>query len=318
MFGDRKELILPLVLDIANLVRMAAESNDAAPLARSTRQTLAVRQQHESLPSAEFLRAEPNAQPRVLDSAMHDDRFSVDVGEDDVKIKHTSDTQINEGRAFHVTRSAPFYDHLLKKMVPNVRSAMAPKKHPILQRRVDSGIPPRPPSNLPLNQKPFVVPSTTITPMPETTPFISSVGNGSDLYNEVEDLALNSLNGTYIGDSEAQATDTGLESEDAVDENEDDEQLPTAEKLIGGRYRKKPHSRYSHRKPGLSLSSASLCEKFTGSVCLRVEDYPMLVMDFQLNIDFSVKPHETLFQGSNHGQHSTTQVRYGCPLGRVS
>lgn len=275
MFGDRKELILPLVLDIANLVRMAAESNDAA----QPHKALAVHEQYESLPSAEFHRAERDAQPSVPDSQMHDDRLSVDM-DDEVKIMDTRENSNNnnEQRAFLVTRSAPFYDHLLKKMVPNLRAAMGPKRLPVLQRRVDSGAPPKPPPNLPLNQRPFVVPSTTMT-VPETTP-IATTGNANDSYNEVEELALTSLNGTYVADSEALATE-GVS--DDIDEEDDDgdEQLPTAEKLIGGRYRKKPHSRYSHRKPGLSLSTASLCEKFTGSVCLRVEDYPMYVCRIQ-------------------------------------
>lgn len=256
MFGDRKELILPLVLDIANLVRMAAESNDAAPQ-RSTRQTLAVRDQ----PSAEFLRAEPEAQPSAPNLAIHDDRLSIDV-DDEPEIMATSEGSQGENRGFIVTRSTPFYDHLLK-MVPNYKGPN--KRQPILQRRVDAGAPPKPPPTLPLNQKPFLVPSTPagkVSFQPETTPNILNL----EAYNEVEDLALNSLNGT--GDSQALASETGPDSEDDDDAG-DEEALPTAEKLIGGRYRIKPHSRYSHRKP------SSLCEKFTGSVCLRVEDYPM-------------------------------------------
>lgn len=254
MFGDRKELILPLVLDIANLVRMAAESNDAAPQ-RNTRQT----------PSAEFLHAEPEAQPSAPDLAIHDDRLSIDV-DDEPEIMETSEGSQGENRGFIVTRSAPFYDHLLK-MVPNFKGPG--KRQPILQRRVDSGAPPKPPPTLPLNQKPFLVPSTPAVKSSfqpaATTPTLPL-----EAYNEVEDLALNSLNGT--GDSEALASETGPDSEDNDDAG-DEEALPTAEKLIGGRYRTKPHSRYSHRKP--QHSSTSLCEKFTGSVCLRVEDYPM-------------------------------------------
>lgn len=263
MFGDRKELILPLVLDIANLVRMAAESNDAAPQQRSGSSAYKTQ-----LPLAEFLRAEPDIQPRGPDSAMHDDRFSVDIN-DEPEIMDTSEynNNNNEKRAFLVTRSAPFYDHLLKKMVPSLRSPKVPNKHPVLQRRVDSGSPPMPPSNLPLNQNPFAVPSTpgylhettTNTPLPNA-------------YNEIEDMALNGLNGSHVERSDVIAGET---STDPTEADEDEEHLPTAEKLIGGRYRKKPHSRYSQRKPGYPLSSQSLCEKFTGSVCLRVEDYPM-------------------------------------------
>lgn len=270
MFGDRKELILPLVLDIANLVRMAAESNDAAQ-PRSAHKTFAGGEKFESLPSAEFLQAEPAAEPNVPNSAMNDDRLSIDM-DDEPEIMDTAEENHNnnEQRAFHITRSAPFYDHLLKKMVPSFRSAGPIKKQPILQRRIDSGCPPGLPSNLPLNQKPFVVPSSSAT-LPATTPRSSPV---NESYNQVEDLALNGLNGTYVDDADAQESETIMNLGD-VDEEDNEEQLPMAEKLIGGRYRKKPHSRYSHRKPGLSLSSASLCEKFTGSVCLRVEDYPM-------------------------------------------
>lgn len=275
MFGDRKELILPLVLDIANLVRMAAESNDAAPRSSSSSsiksQTLAVRDQYDSLASAEFHRAEPETQPIAPNLAMHDDRFSVDV-DDEPEIMETSEGSSNgESRAFVVTRSAPFYDHLLK-MVPNYKPMGPKKQQPILQRRVDAGPPPKPPVTLPLNQKPFLVPSTTeMKVTPESTSAIP-MQNSNVSYNEVEDLALNALNGTYVSDSEAMASES-RDNEEGDEEEGDDEQLPTAERLIGGRYRKKPYSRYSHRKP--SGSSASLCEKFTGSVCLRVEDYPM-------------------------------------------
>lgn len=295
MFGDRKELILPLVLDIANLVRMAADNNDAQPRSTNSaaaaaaavtpaRKTLAVR---ESLPSAEFLRAEPDAQPRVPDSAMHDDRLSIDVNDEAATIVthksidgNSNNNNNSEKRAFLVTRSAPFYDHLLKKMLPSLRATagggsrkaqtpVAPPPQPppphklSIQRRVDSGSSVQPSPSL--NQKPFVVPSTPIS-LPETTT-ISSMVNES--YNEVEDLALNALNGTAVGnDSEAQGTSFG----EPVDD--DDEQLPTAEKLIGGRYRKKPYSRFAYRNPTIA-TPVSLCEKFTGSVCLRVEDYPM-------------------------------------------
>lgn len=264
MFGDRKELILPLVLDIANLVRMAAESNDAAQQQRSGayQQTLG-----EKLPTAEFLRSERDAQPRAPNSAMRDDRLSVDMN-DEPEIMDTSEynNNRNERRAFLVTRSAPFYDHLLKKMVPNLRSAMASNKPPVLQRRVDSGSPPKPPTNLPLNQNPFAVPSTPSS-LPESTT-IKTLANES--YNEIEALALNGLNGSYVEGSDSVASETGV---DPDNDDEDEEHLPTAEKLIGGRYRKKPSSRYTQRKPG--YPSSSLCEKFTGSVCLRVEDYPM-------------------------------------------
>lgn len=252
MFGDRKELILPLVLDIANLVKLAAESNHAG--ARSKGQSLAVHDQYDPLPAA-----------------VHDDRLSVDM-DDEVVVRDTKEENHSEQRAFIVTRSAPFYDHLLK-MVPK---PMAPKKQPVLQRRVDSGQPPKPPTTLPLNQKPFLVPSTVEARVPTsvTPPTMQmSSKNHSGAYNEVEDLALQNLNGTHWTDSEPSATELDEEDEDAAD----DETLPTAEKLIGGRYRKKPYSRYSQRKPGSSLAAASLCEKFTGSVCLRVEDYPMCV-----------------------------------------
>ena len=271
MFGDRKELILPLVLDIANLVRMAAESNEAAPqLPPSAGNTLAVRDQYESLPSAEFLRAEPEAQPSVPNSAIHDDRLNIDLDEAKPKIRDARSFNNNQQRAFLVTRSAPFYDHLFKKMGPNQRTPMASQKAPALQRRVDLvNAPGAAPSNLPLNQKPFVVPTTT---PPTTTTTKITIVRGNDSLNEIEELALNGLNGTLVDDPERDNNGTTTTDDSA---NDDEEALPTAEKLIGGRYRKRPPSRYSNRLPGSTYSAASLCEKFTGSVCLRVEDYPM-------------------------------------------
>lgn len=259
MFGDRKELILPLVLDIANLVQMAAQTNDAEPppqdaaaKATTAGKTLAVRDQYELLPSAELTSSRVERSAPQL-AALNDDRMVV---EEPAPVEISDNRK--EGRSLIVNRSAPFYDHLMKKIIPRVRT-------PTIQRRSDVAASPG------LNKAPFVVPSTQNgNNIPETT--ISHVQrNNTESYNEVEDLALRALNGTVLDtDSAAQLNNN--------DDDEDEETLPTAEKLIGGRYRKKPHSRYSHRKPpSYPISNPSLCEKFTGSVCLRVEDYPMYV-----------------------------------------
>lgn len=275
MFGDRKELILPLVLDIANLVKMAAVSSpddtEQAEPAYSYNSYKTVNKVRDSLPSADFLKALPKENVSVLQTeqripnlALSDDRMTVEEKEDEEALEMSEDK--SETRAFLVTRSAPFYDHLLK-MIPSF--TQKPQKKAIIQRREDKYV--SPPM---LNQKPFLLPvslnstSTTESPKDNLNRSANSVDQNITL-NEIEDLALTGLNGSL---------QFGLEDHLVNDDEEDDEKLPLAEMLIGGRHRKKGRPRYPYRKHpsgSSTANSAALCEKFTGGVCLRVEDYPM-------------------------------------------
>lgn len=88
-----------------------------------------------------------------------------------------------------------------------------------------------------------------------------SPSNGT--LEEIEHLALSDLNGTVSYPTKS------LHNQN----REEDESLPTPEKLISSsRYRsKRPHQ----RKPQLIQEGLRNCERFTGTLCLHVNDYPM-------------------------------------------
>ncbi|GAB0100329.1 neurotrophin 1 [Sergentomyia squamirostris] len=236
MFGDRKDLILPLVLDIANLVRFATTT------AHYTAYDTFF--EHEPIPQAQLLRRSFDTQSTVESDRkneasrtslpenpvlnMRDDRLSV---EDDDGVVVTTDNdhrngRQSESRSFLVTKE-PHYEKLVQ-MIPN------------FDQKLDQG-----------DQK-----SSESKPLPITLTRSTPTERNMTL-EEIEDLAFESLNGTDV-------TETPTTS--------NPENLPTPEMLIGRkRYRKKPPQNLLFRRPP-GLGS---CEKFTGSICLRVDDYPM-------------------------------------------
>ena len=148
-----------------------------------------------------------------------------------------------------------------------------------------------------------VVSSTTLSP-PTTeyitteAPFIvtpeTSLDENYEPYQLVEDMAFASLNGSEVFLQEDDNKDNDLISE--AKSEPDDEILPTPEELIAGpRYRivgnKLAHMRSkivpgkrkrvqmrSHTKQstgGNGVPAPRKCERFTASMCIKTEDYPM-------------------------------------------
>lgn len=96
------------------------------------------------------------------------------------------------------------------------------------------------------------------------TPLYNMNGNRNLTMEEIEDLALSSLNGTEFGDDVAHE---GNQQQMLGGAPVNNSLLPTAEMLIGGRYRKG----YGYHKNKIDDS----CDTFAGGICLRVENYPM-------------------------------------------
>uniref|UniRef100_A0A6B2E9X5 Putative conserved secreted protein n=1 Tax=Phlebotomus kandelakii TaxID=1109342 RepID=A0A6B2E9X5_9DIPT len=240
MFGDRKDLILPLVLDIANLVRFAATPH------YSTYDTFF---ENEPIPQAQLLRrsftqstVESDERNEVVNTTnpmlnIRDDRLSVEEDEGVIVTNdgHRSPRQ-SESRAFLVTRE-PHYDKLIQLM-------------PQFDQKLDKD-----------DQKSEEALDSQVgesQTLPITLTRSSPIERNLTL-EEIEDLAFESLNGTEA--TESPTTKSG-------------ENLPTPEMLIGRhRNRKKPPPSFLFRKPPLPSSHG--CEKFTGNICLRVDDYPM-------------------------------------------
>ncbi|XP_059614985.1 neurotrophin 1 [Phlebotomus argentipes] len=250
MFGDRKDLILPLVLDIANLVRFATTTPHY-----TTYDTFF---ENEPIPQAQLLRRSFNTQSTVesderneaaaagLDTAnpmsnIRDDRLSVE--EDDGVIVTTNEGQRSprqsESRAFLVTREPPHYDKLVQ-MMPQFEQKLEQDSQKSPTEATDQLV-------------------GESRPLPITLTRASPIERNLTL-EEIEDLAFESLNGTDSTDSPAAESDS--------------ENLPTPEMLIGRkRHRKKPPPSFLYRQP--SHLSSHTCERFTGNICLRVDDYPM-------------------------------------------
>lgn len=160
---------------------------------------------------------------------------------------------------------------------------------------------------LKLNTTAFASPKETTTTAPpatvsETTeeqPFIVTPEkpieeNNYEPYQLVEDMAFASLNASEIALNENDNKESDLTSEAKTEP--DDEILPTPEELIAGpRYRivgnklapmrskfmpakRKRVQVRTHTKPnavGNGVPAPRKCERFTASMCLKTEDYPM-------------------------------------------
>ncbi|XP_058983508.1 neurotrophin 1 isoform X2 [Musca domestica] len=148
---------------------------------------------------------------------------------------------------------------------------------------------------LKLNTTAFATPKeTTLTPLTTTTPVeveqkpSNEANPDLEPYQIVEDLAFASLNGTEIVlNDEDEPQEREVSSENS---NPDGELLPTPEELIAGpRYRvaanklirpakgKRVPPKQIRTRPqqGSGVTPPKKCERFTASMCIRTEDYPM-------------------------------------------
>lgn len=228
LFGDRKKLILPIIFDIANLVRTAASSS----------QNNRKYQEHEAIPDAQYLRRSfresltelldkndvvNTTETEIPESNLKDDRLQIEESSSSTKLlkpqtlsklmELNSDTRSFHERKLNMTNFEGTTD----------QDAME--------------------SNVPLD----------IT-LPR------SMSNPTNIsLEQYEHLALSELNDTL--------------AENQVLKGNSTEDLPTPEMLIS-RYRvKNPYRKNTivHPHTGIDLRT---CERF-GTLCLRVEDYPM-------------------------------------------
>uniref|UniRef100_A0A1B0CQB6 Uncharacterized protein n=1 Tax=Lutzomyia longipalpis TaxID=7200 RepID=A0A1B0CQB6_LUTLO len=211
MFGDRKDLILPLILDMANLIRFATTTaqyntydtffeNEPIPHAQLLRRSLTQSTMEESDAQNEAIETILNTTDPLPNPMLNirDDRLSV---EDDDGVIVATDGQRSprqsESRAFLVNREQPHYEKLIQ-LIPNFDQKLDLDEQRSTPETTD-----------PLVEDP--------QPLPITLTRASPTEKNLTL-EEIEQLAFESLNGTDTTD---------------LPSTQSDENLPTPEKLIG-------------------------------------------------------------------------------------
>lgn len=254
MFGDRPDLILPLVLDIANLIRAAAQKQ-REEFRKSDRY-----REHEKLTSDQILRRSFNVNARGFEKAEDDSVGTIMVAPppshlrtDRLEIEEADTVNVKE-HSQNEARSIDF-NYQPEQSRPQALPLISAKK----QRYEAMTYHERKLNMTAFNQTPkhkdqLAMPSDG--PIPVTLPRIEPSQSRNMSIEEIEDMAFSSLNGTL--------EEVEVDSNVTVDPNS-----PMAEMLVGGRYRK----RNPFRKGYVEES----CERFTGGVCLRVQNYPALV-----------------------------------------
>lgn len=259
MFGDRPELILPLVLDIANLIRSAAQkqSDEYYPNDHYKEQ--------ERIPNNQWLRrsfnvnakgfqkpsdgiAKPQSNPRnSFSSYITDERLSVEENEKPIETPSKPVSAEPRSMDFNMPESKspealPFIQLSAKKQRYEAMTYHERNMNMTAFNQTES------------HKDQLAMASDG--PIPVTLPRaeVLELALGKNLTrDQIEDLAFAGLNGTFKEEDEASFLNgTSAES-------------PTAEMLI---------SRFRKKKPFRKFNDET-CERFTGGVCLRVDDYPM-------------------------------------------
>ncbi|XP_052844606.1 neurotrophin 1-like isoform X2 [Drosophila gunungcola] len=303
MFGNDKKLLLPIVFDIANLIKsstrkyinLGSESASAAlfhtPISRREDDLTAEESQQDDQVGTIAVNVEPKPKevsPREKPSESLEDFFDEMGAEvlDPQMINEalTGDLHGNETKAAkpenhgqRVRRSANEFVHKLTRSVPASVS----------EQQLLGGIAGR---TIKLNTTAF---QQAISQEVEEEQVASS--SDDQAYLAVEDLAFAGLNGTEIPLSADERLD--LQRNSAEDT---EEPLPSPEELIAGpRYRlgKRPlhgqksgspikrkrvqtsvrgrhKTAASSHKPVVAASHKK-CERFTSNMCIRTDDYPL-------------------------------------------
>ncbi|XP_016977183.2 neurotrophin 1 isoform X1 [Drosophila rhopaloa] len=299
MFGNDKKLLLPIVFDIANLIKsstrnyinLGSDLSSAAllhtPINRREDDLTAEESQQDDQVGTIAVDVEPKGvSPRedpsesledffdemgaeVLDPQMINEALTGDL----LGKKTKPEKPENHGQ--RVRRSANEFVHKLTRSVPASVS----------EQQLLGGIAGR---TIKLNTTAFQQSSSQ-----EEQQVASS--NDDQAYLEVEDLAFAGLNGTEIPLSADERLDLQRNSAE-----ETEEPLPSPEELIAGpRYRPgkrplpgqksgspikrkrvqssgrgRPKTAASSHKPVVAPSHKK-CERFTSNMCIRTEDYPL-------------------------------------------
>ncbi|KAL5293181.1 NT1 family protein [Megaselia abdita] len=259
MFGDDEKLTLPIIFDIANLVKTAADKY--------------LRYEHEMLPTAA-----PKQEPlQTISSRRNIDLTSTEEVDDFLEDPYMEPKLINEAlipkpvvaNSSRSKRSTEFVHKLVRAI---------PLNHETNQLNTTQFLGPYDYNpETPKTIAPTISTTVEYRPTKQTT-FPSDAENTVLDYNQVEDLALADLNGT---DSDQRPMPTASPSNGKDD-------LPAAEELVGGPHIRGPNKiRYNTKPPrgpppGLSIGPIrpsevypKRCERFTASMCIRADDYPL-------------------------------------------
>lgn len=302
MFGERRSLILPILFDIANLIKTAA----VAP-ATGARHARTLLEDIARVPAAELLRhsyiplqqSGAVTRPPIADNVtapvaamLRDDRLHVDDTDDVlttrnlvVHASHHEERRSLAGADATTMRSRSNDQRSYHERKLNMTNFNASTGD---QYAMESeGVPiritlPRSPMSRP-NDVPHFQPQSQQQMVPQSMPQTSdSVQQPQLTLEEYEDLALRDLNDTIVSATSLSSTDEDDAHSPApqqmVRNETTGELLPLPEMLIS-RYRNKnnPNRKLlAAGSNGLESSVAAVrhCERF-GSLCLRVEDYPM-------------------------------------------
>ncbi|XP_017480513.1 PREDICTED: uncharacterized protein LOC108369834 isoform X2 [Rhagoletis zephyria] len=313
MFGNDEKLLLPIVFDIANLVRNSARKYLGfeldVPTHKPNEQHITIDRRIDDLYNVELAEFDNNTNS---ESAL-DDFFS-ETGEEmldpqsineelqeaankraasPIKTKNISSTIASPNRTKREV-AAPEFVHKLVRSMP-------------LSIDEDNNSPDGPENNIKLNTSGFFsskdlssdpFPGSTTTmetflPINENKQVTGSQLPSTQTYQEVEDLAFASLNGTAV--NLQVATETPIAALDEL--------LPSPEELIAGpryrissnkmpsgrpkpptvkrkrvqvsRMRSKIAAQNSIGRGGNGVAPPKKCERFTSSMCIRTEDYPL-------------------------------------------
>ncbi|KAL1373733.1 hypothetical protein pipiens_005100 [Culex pipiens pipiens] len=267
MFGDRQELILPLVYDIANMIRTVAKKesllNNQFPAA----------DEEEQVPSQQLLRrsfsvrSEPqgfrmSTEVESADSNLKDDRLVVDVDDEaDVEpagpegrsLTPVAEKLVQSKPRFNNAQMVKSRDKTEDRMSYHERKLNMTAFNSTKNQRDQMAMPSDGPIPITLLKhtpyQKYSTPTTTVEPEPEVTTLT---------LEEIEDMALAGLNGTELDALQA-----------SVASGNGNGTGPVAEMLIGG---------YKNRPPGYHkihmLLPNEKCDHFSTGVCIRVENYP--------------------------------------------
>lgn len=306
MFGNDKKLLLPIVFDLANLVKSSTRKyinlgSDLAsaalfhkPIDRREDFLTAEESQHDDEVGTIAVSAKPKEeedqeeqsesledffdvmQSEVLDPQMINEALQADIRNNKTK-------SLEEGKhGQRVRRSANEFVHKLTRSVP-----LSVTEQQLLGG--SAGL------TIKLNTTAFQQPSGSKDEEEEEA--LAS----SQPYVEIEDLAFAGLNGTEVPLNADERLD--LQRNSGEESENRDEPLPSPEELIAGpRYRlgkrplpgqksgspikRKRVQTVSSGRPGRPKTSASAhkpvvagplkkCERFTSNMCIRTDDYPL-------------------------------------------
>jgi hypothetical protein len=265
MFGDRPELILPLVLDIANLIRSAAQKQLSDEYYPNDRY-----KEEERIPNNQWLRRSFNVNAKAFQKPieepaksfsnpknsfsnhMKDDRLLIE--ENDKPVEKPTKSENQEPRSMDFDKpepkspeALPFIQASAKKQRYEAMTYHERKMNMTAFNQTETHK-----DQLAMASDGPVLQVTLPRALVDSTFSFSKPQTQNLTREQIEDLAFGQLNGTMKEEEESFLNGTGQGS-------------PTAEMLIARFRKKKPFRKYTEET----------CERFTGGVCLRVDDYPM-------------------------------------------